>query len=204
MRIRDEEKVEERKKKILAIAKDILISDGIEGLSIRKIANIMQQTPGIIYHYFENKDALLETIVQEGYLHIVEIIREHDDPSLHADQKLQNTLQGYVTGMLKQPYMYSIMMHSQHPRIQQQTTVLTKDICKRHETMRRLQACLQQGIEEKIFYCKHTEQRSQMIWCALFGFIDRVIKEKTDEAQVAILLEELIHMILQSLKGKET
>lgn len=202
MRVRDEDKVEARKKEILDIAKQIIVCDGVDALSIRKIATAMSQTPGIIYHYFENKDDLLMAIVKDGYGGILKIIRQSDNPLLSADRKLKTTLHAYIKGMLEQPYLYTIMMHSQHPVIQQQTRVMTKGICERHESMKRLQQCLKQGIEEGVFECANTEQRAQVIWSSMFGFLDRCIIEKSEPEQVAILLDEFLTMIIQSMKGK--
>ncbi|MEG0469831.1 MAG: TetR/AcrR family transcriptional regulator, partial [Longicatena sp.] len=67
MRIKDEQQIEKKKEEILSHAKNILLEEGIDQLSIRKIAARMKQTPGILYHYFENKEMILTRIVEDGY-----------------------------------------------------------------------------------------------------------------------------------------
>ena len=51
MKIKDEKQIEAKKKQILDIAETIITEEGIENLSVRKIAARLNQTPG--------KDALL-------------------------------------------------------------------------------------------------------------------------------------------------
>ena len=40
---------------------------GLEKVSIRGITNRMGYLPGIIYHYFNNKDEIIEAILFESY-----------------------------------------------------------------------------------------------------------------------------------------
>ncbi len=62
------------KKKILEAASDILAKEGYENLSMRKIAKRIEYSPGIIYHYFKDKDEIITLIVEEGYGKILKTI----------------------------------------------------------------------------------------------------------------------------------
>ena len=74
MRVKDEEQIASRRALIMRAAREIMETQGMEALSIRKIAAMIQQTPGIIYHYFSGKEELMLAVVQEGYQHILCII----------------------------------------------------------------------------------------------------------------------------------
>lgn len=52
----------ERPQKILEATLELVTEHGLTGLSIAKIAARAGASPGIIYHYFENKDALIHTL----------------------------------------------------------------------------------------------------------------------------------------------
>lgn len=52
---------------ILKTAKDIAREEGWQAVSIRKIADVIEYSPPILYEYFDNKDKLLETIRDEGF-----------------------------------------------------------------------------------------------------------------------------------------
>jgi AcrR family transcriptional regulator len=52
---------------ILKTARDIAREEGWQSVSIRKIAEVIEYSPPILYEYFDNKDKLLETIRNEGF-----------------------------------------------------------------------------------------------------------------------------------------
>ena len=55
---------------ILKTARDIAREEGWQAVSIRKIAEVIEYSPPILYEYFDNKDKLLETIRNEGFSHL--------------------------------------------------------------------------------------------------------------------------------------
>ena len=59
---RRERERDDRRAMILNAAVEVASQEGIDGLSIRKIASKTEYSPAIIYHYFKNKDEILEQI----------------------------------------------------------------------------------------------------------------------------------------------
>lgn len=55
-------KKEETRKAILDASVAICLEDGFEELSIRKITDRLGYSSGIVYHYFEDKQEILDTI----------------------------------------------------------------------------------------------------------------------------------------------
>jgi AcrR family transcriptional regulator len=52
---------------IVKTAKEIAREDGWTAVSIRKIADMIEYSPPILYEYFDSKDKLLEAIRMEGF-----------------------------------------------------------------------------------------------------------------------------------------
>ncbi|NBB18760.1 TetR family transcriptional regulator [Runella sp. CRIBMP] len=52
---------------ILKTARDIAREEGWQAVSIRKIADVIEYSPPILYEYFDSKDKLLETIRNDGF-----------------------------------------------------------------------------------------------------------------------------------------
>jgi AcrR family transcriptional regulator len=52
---------------IIKTAKEIAREDGWTAVSIRKIAEVIEYSPPILYEYFESKDKLLEAVRVEGF-----------------------------------------------------------------------------------------------------------------------------------------
>ncbi|TAN44976.1 MAG: TetR/AcrR family transcriptional regulator [Nitrospirae bacterium] len=57
----------EFRREILDAARDIFISDGYDGFSMRKLAGKIDYSPTTIYLYFKNKDDLLFAICEEFF-----------------------------------------------------------------------------------------------------------------------------------------
>src|SRR6185437_12772003 len=54
------------KDRILSAAKAVLESQGIEGLTIRRVAQRAELSPMALYRHFADKDALLDALMQDG------------------------------------------------------------------------------------------------------------------------------------------
>jgi AcrR family transcriptional regulator len=52
----------DREKSILVATLELVASEGLLNTSISKIAKRAQASPGIIYHYFESKNAIMQTL----------------------------------------------------------------------------------------------------------------------------------------------
>ncbi|MGD0768582.1 MAG: TetR/AcrR family transcriptional regulator [Tepidisphaeraceae bacterium] len=58
---------DEVRAKILDAARDLFAAEGVEAVSMRKIADAVEYSPTIIYQYFADKDTLLHEICTEDF-----------------------------------------------------------------------------------------------------------------------------------------
>ncbi|MEJ2547267.1 MAG: TetR/AcrR family transcriptional regulator [Gemmatimonadota bacterium] len=65
--------------KILDAARDLLAEGGIEALSMRAVASRVDLSATALYHYFDNKDALVDRVVQHGFQRSEEYLRRAVD-----------------------------------------------------------------------------------------------------------------------------
>jgi AcrR family transcriptional regulator len=56
------------KRQILDAARELFVRDGYDTVSMRKIADKIEYAPGTIYHYFQNKDEILDCLCEETFL----------------------------------------------------------------------------------------------------------------------------------------
>jgi AcrR family transcriptional regulator len=61
--------------RILEAARDILSEQGLDGLSMRAIAERIEYSPGTIYTYFRDKDELIRAVVHTGFQRMGEYTR---------------------------------------------------------------------------------------------------------------------------------
>ena len=75
---------EEIRSGILAAAWHMVITEGWQSLSIRKIADAIEYSIPVIYNHFENKEAILLEFSKEGFQKLAVILQEtkdlHDSP----------------------------------------------------------------------------------------------------------------------------
>ncbi len=75
-RERQKQKNEEIRRAILDTALKIGLDEGFELLSIRKITNALGYSAGSVYHYFKDKQEIVDTIHEEANLIIKDRIKE--------------------------------------------------------------------------------------------------------------------------------
>jgi AcrR family transcriptional regulator len=64
---RREREREQLRGQIVDAARDLLLEQGLSGLSMRAIAERIEYSPAAIYLYFEDKDELVRAVVQTGF-----------------------------------------------------------------------------------------------------------------------------------------
>jgi len=90
------------KTRIADAAQQLYLRDGIEGFSMRKVADLVGVSAPAIYRYFENKNELLNEIVIEG----LKVLERYLQPALEADtpyDKLVQLTDNYLKFAIEQP-----------------------------------------------------------------------------------------------------
>lgn len=104
---RQKEKVEMRQN-ILDAAMNLFISEGFEGVSIRKIAEKIEYHPSTIYLYFEDKDAIIFELHNIGFSKLYNkqmSVQQIADPL----ERLLAHGKAYLEFALENPHYYDIM-----------------------------------------------------------------------------------------------
>ena len=83
------QKKEGTRKAILDAAVAICLEDGFEELSIRKITDRLGYSSGIVYHYFKDKQEILDTIHQNTSLEIKEAVTNCMKPDRNFAENLR-------------------------------------------------------------------------------------------------------------------
>ncbi|WP_448568929.1 TetR/AcrR family transcriptional regulator [Thalassotalea ganghwensis] len=98
------------KASMIKTAKQMLENDGIQALSLRKIAEQVGVSRTAAYHHFANKHELLSAVASEGFeawQHQVEAIFGNE--KLTAKQRFKAFFQGYIHFAIEHPHIYSLM-----------------------------------------------------------------------------------------------
>ena len=108
---------DERLELILKAANEIIFAEGIDNLSVRKIASRIEYSPLIIYHYFRHKDDIIDHLMGKSYQRILSTLASAQISTDEPKQKLKATTRNYISLALQMPDEYMAIMLSSSPGI---------------------------------------------------------------------------------------
>ena len=104
----------ETRKKILEVSKDLFLEKGFDNTSIQDIIDgLGGLTKGVIYHHFESKDEILQSIVSENNQETLNYNWRGDT----ALKKIQNSLMDAFSNLKYQRLVYSVSIMLRSPRL---------------------------------------------------------------------------------------
>jgi AcrR family transcriptional regulator len=101
------ERMQDLKIRISAAAQEIFLAEGVNGVSMRRIADRVGVTPPAIYRHFRDKDELLDEIVSSG----LEILDGYLKAALAAPDPYQRLIalaDAYLAFALEQPKHFDL------------------------------------------------------------------------------------------------
>ena len=102
------------RKKILEVSKDLFLKKGFDNTSIQDIINgLGGLTKGVIYHHFESKQEILQSIIKENNQEILNY-NWRGDTGL---EKIQNSLMDAFSNFEQQRLVYSASIKLRSPRL---------------------------------------------------------------------------------------
>jgi AcrR family transcriptional regulator len=110
------EEVDITREHILDTALDMIIEEGFNNLSTRKIASKMGVSATTIYNYYTNKDELNLMIRVRGFEKLHDLLTERSGPHTDMEARLKAMVRGYVEFGLTYPSYYDIMFNLHTPK----------------------------------------------------------------------------------------
>jgi AcrR family transcriptional regulator len=196
-RQRREQEKQELRQTIISAAAELFLEQGYDHFSLRQVAERIGYSPTTIYLYFEDKDDLLFTIVDEGFVRfgqqLVAAVASIEDPR----ERLVALGRAYITFGLHNPEYYQLMFMQRadflmqcrvgedHPRI---------------ETLKGLQQAVQEAINAGALRPGDAESYSDALWAAVHGIVALAISMPVlDPARIQRAVEVILAMTLDGL-----
>lgn len=115
---RDRER-EEMRQLITDAARRLFVTEGYEQVTIRRIAEAIEYTPGAIYSYFEDKDAIFHALHREGFAELMKRMAAATAAVAAAGgtplDQLRRIGEAYLQFARDNPEMYDLMFVAQAP-----------------------------------------------------------------------------------------
>jgi AcrR family transcriptional regulator len=201
---REREKSETRDK-ILDAARELFISEGYEGVSMRRVADKIEYSPTAIYVHFADKEELFRELCHRDYARLAEVFQS-SVMSTDPIECLKQIGRVYIEFGLRNPNHYRFMFMTAHPAQE-----LDDEDCDVHGNPEKdayafLKWAVQQAIDAGAFReeMKDAEAISQTLWASVHGVISLWIAKASDEWVEWRPIQDRIEMMLDmTFRGLE-
>jgi len=188
---------------ILETAKKIIEAEGLDSLSIRKLAAQVGYSPANIYQYYNSKAEIIEAVVQQGYQQIINSLQTERSNFDSAEAEIRYKFNQYIESALQNKDYYKAVMLSDEEKLLEHTSILKPEISQNSSAFKLLQELIERGQRQGEFVKGNAETKAKMLWTATFGLIIRLIIEKIDDKETQLqLIEDHFNIIFDGIRTK--
>lgn len=177
---REREKSETRDK-ILDAARELFVTEGYEGVSMRKVADKIEYSPTAIYVHFADKEELFRELCHRDYARLAEVFQS-SVISTDPIERLRQIGAIYIDFGTRYPNHYKFMFMTPHPPHQPDDVDREMMGNPEMDAYAFLKWAVQQAIDAgslKEEFCD-AELVSQTLWASVHGVISLHIAKGTD------------------------
>jgi AcrR family transcriptional regulator len=169
---------------IIKTARDIAKEDGWQAVSIRKIADVIEYSPPILYEYFDSKDKLLETIRIDGFATLRDEFERIKHLYRNPEKQLAEVAQSVWNFSVEQPEVFQVMFNLDGAYCQSKQVYIQEMNIKNNPVWEMIAMLRPKAAEmvTKTYY---------EWWCLTYGFISITM---TTQPRYAIAHAEPIYM----------
>ena len=179
---------------ILDQTRHLLIADGYNSLSMRKIARAVGCSATSIYLHFENKDALFHALIDEGMDVLYERLREATEATGDPVARLAALSRVYVRFGLDNPEYYEIMfmLHLEH-----MSRYPAEKYRRARRNLRLFAQTLRDGTDADLFDVPDARIGASVMWSVLHGTVALLLARRLDVRidQTAFIEATVQHVI---------
>lgn len=167
------------RRQILDASRQILIKQGYAGLSLRRIAATIGCSATAIYLYFDNRDALVHSLIDEGFDMLYDRVDKAATMSLGDDamERLRRIGWEYIAFGLDNPEYYEIMFLL-NPN--EMTRFPTEKYRRATRSMEPFVDALRAGIATGALRDVEPRRYANVVWASLHGGTAIVLAKRLD------------------------
>lgn len=165
---------ENLRQEILDAARELFVREGVENVSMRKIADRIEYSPGTIYLYFNDKAEILKTLCEETFSKLNQKLQSIKDDRSDSLSSLRRGLRAYIEFGLQNPnhYIVTFVLSGQFlHEVGHEINPNDAGMC----CFDNLRGIVQQCIQEGSFRLDDVEEASQVLWAGVHGITSLLI-----------------------------
>ena len=178
---REREKSETRDK-ILDAARELFISEGFDGVSMRKVAEKIEYSPTAIYVHFADKQELFQELCHQDYARLAQVFQS-SVMSTDPVERLKQIGAIYIDFGTRYPNHYKFMFMTTHPAHEPDEVDREMMGNPEMDAYAFLKWAVQQALEANCFREELTDADllSQTLWASVHGVISLQIAKGCDQ-----------------------
>ena len=186
------------RRKILNAARTLFLNEGYANVSMRKIAEQIEYSPGAIYSYFGSKEDIFFALAEEG----LQFVRTHCSVASHANAPLEGVREAFwrfYTFSKEQPEYFSlIFVDSAVPRISRDWERFNSMRELRSDVEHDIQQCIDDGVFPR---AESSGAIFRILWTAAYGAaVFRLSHRLAPGEDSDALAHDLIDAVLTGLR----
>jgi AcrR family transcriptional regulator len=192
-RAREKQNVREE---ILDAARTLFVKEGYEQVSIRKIADKIEYSPGTIYLYFRDKGEILERLCDETFTRLMQRMEAIQDDKSDPLECLRRGLRTYIQFGIDNPNHYIV------------TFILAKQIAadERPKTGELCFDCVRSAVQRckdaGQLNCDDVEEVAQAIWAAAHGVTSLLVSCPFPFIEQSRLIDRVVTIAIEGIKKR--
>jgi AcrR family transcriptional regulator len=192
------------REEILDAARQLFVRLGYESTSMRAIAAKAGCSPGMLYHYFEDKPSIMARLVRETFTKMrarLEAIRDDQGPPL---DRLRRALRAYIDFGLENEHHYALLFMKGDLTQDDKAPILTAFIEDGYATFDCLRSLCRECIGARLLRpaIQDHEELAQALWVSIHGLVSLQISSKTfNWIERSRLIDRHIDILLTGIKS---
>lgn len=179
---------------ILDISRHLLYEEGYKSLSMRKIAKKANVSATSIYLYFENKDHLLHTLIEESVEDLSRFIESEALPKTDSIERFKAITKSYVRFGLENPEKYEIIYKVRSDSMARYPKEKFRKARRAYEL---LVKTLEESVSQGLMEVDKPVVAAYSIWAQLHGVVSVVLNKRLDSRidQQQFIEESIEHVV---------
>lgn len=193
---RRERERQEVRDKILEAARELLVKEGYERMTMRRIAEAIEYTPTTIYHHFKDKEEVVLTLCQQDFARLLEALQAVP-PSADPLAAIRNLGRSYARFALNYPNHYRFMfMTPAKPE-----HVLTEEDAG-WQAFGLLRGAVAAAAARGLLRPGSLDTLAQVLWATMHGVVTLLITYRPDQFPMVPPAEDLVEQVVETgLRG---
>lgn len=189
-------------KKIEQITIEEISKNGVENISMRKIAILAKITPTTIYYYFKDKEDLFESIKKDGFKKFNHYVLSQINDKDSYTKQVEGIIRNFINWLIENKNLALLIFDKLPPNLLAEEEKLAYY----YEVSNKVVEILKNGKKNKEFDFIDAEIEANVGFAMIFGIVKLYFNKRLSPQfwdDISVLVDRIVQIVLNSIKNKE-